>query len=237
MKKKPPSVEPIAQTTSEKTVELVLQPEAFFYDLLSQSLSESAYRPLPETEAYLVHLLRQFMNTEALYSRDQEGHFKEEPLALMVKDAFETNDGHSQRLMFRQVGDVSLYKAGFFPSSFQRKLVDINYYIQMGGNAYSETAKRYSPNEAVRAVFEELSGHFSKIVDLLAVVSSKTSIKNDISLIQTYDYWQRTKSERAAHVLKLAGIATDSMGAKKDAESTKTNISQSTEKTKKKTIQ
>lgn len=237
MKKKPPSIEPDKKSNSESTVELVIQPEAFFYDLLSQSLAESAYRPMPETEAYLVHLLRQFMNTEALYSRDQEGHFKEEPLALMVKDALETADGHSQRLMFRQVGDVSLYKAGFFPSSFQRKLVDINYYIQMGGNAYSETAKRYSSNEAFRAVFEELSGHFSKIVDLLAVVSSKTSIKNDISLIQTYDYWQRTKSERAAHVLKLAGIETGPASAKKDAEQTKTDISQGAGKNKKKTIQ
>ena len=40
----------------------------------------------------------------------------------------------------QRLGDVSLFIAGFFARSFARKLIDVDYHIAMGGNAYSSLA-------------------------------------------------------------------------------------------------
>ena len=70
-----------------------------------------------------------------------------------------------QRLLFRQLGDVSLYVAGFFQDSFAKKLVDIDYYIDMGGTAYHHVAVR-ADRPPVQQMFHELAGRFGALVDV-----------------------------------------------------------------------
>src|SRR5690606_923146 len=121
---------------------LVAQPEAFFHELVTKALGHRQVRPRPETEYYLVKVLNQFVFTENLYARDANGNLREEPLAFMVKEALEQPEKQAQALLFRQVGDISLYTAGFFQESLSRKRVDIGYYIEMGGTAYQQVAAR-----------------------------------------------------------------------------------------------
>lgn len=186
-------------------LKLVQHPQEYFYELLTEILRKRKFKLTPETEYYLVNLLNRFITTDALYARDQEGHFKEEPLALMVKEAIETPQAESQKLMFRQVGDVSLYVAGFFQDSISRKLVDIDYYIGMGGNAYEQVARR-ADEEKMKQLFSELAHRFAAFVDVLAEISDQTTLKSESNLVQLYDRWNRTKSERAAKALQEAGI-------------------------------
>ncbi len=191
--------------SDKSNLKLVTQPQAFFHELVSEALGHQQVKTQPETEMYLVNLLNQFMTTDKLYPRDAEGHTREEPLALMVKEALEQPKSENQRVLFRQVGDVSLYMAGFFQESLSRKLVDVDYYIDMGGTAYSHVAARV--DEAVfRSLYSELSEKFASLVDVLAEVSDKTTPKNEKDLLRLYEVWVRTKSERAAKALQAAGI-------------------------------
>lgn len=123
----------------------------------------------------------------------------------MMKEALETSQAELKKMLFRQVGDVSLYVAGFFQHSLTRKLVDLDYYIGMGGGAYQQVASQ-AEELKMKAVFEELSDRFGSFVDVLADVSDKTTLKNEKNLLQLYDLWSRTGSERAAKALKDAGI-------------------------------
>ncbi|RYD73539.1 MAG: hypothetical protein EOP84_21375 [Verrucomicrobiaceae bacterium] len=128
-----------------------------------------------------------------------------EPLALMVKDAIEAEVPGHQKALFRQVGDVSLYTAGFFQNSLNRKMVDLDYYIDMGGTAYQRVALLQA-EENLRLIFQELASRFSAYVDILAEISAQTSLKNETNLLQMYEYWMKTKSGRAERTLKEAGI-------------------------------
>lgn len=186
-------------------IALVVQPEAFFHELVTQSMGRQKISVAPETEYYLVSLLQQFMSSDRLFVRDSEGHVREEPLALMLKEAIEQPQSELQRLLFRQVGDVSLYVSGFFQESLSRKAVDIDYYIHMGERAYKNVAARVE-EKPKRAMFEELSDKFSRFVEVLADVSDKTTLKTEKNLLQIYELWQRTGSERSARQLKEAGI-------------------------------
>ncbi len=189
----------------DSKLKLVAQPQEYFYELLDGAFSKRSFKPSAETEFYLVNLLNQFMTADALYTRDADGKRKQEALALLVKEAVEMPAPEAQRTMLRQVGDVSLYTAGFFQESLNRKLVDVDYYIDMGGRAYREAAIRHE--EAVlRKIFEELAHRFGKFVDILADVSDKTMPKTERDLLRLYENWITTKSERSERLLNAAGI-------------------------------
>jgi hypothetical protein len=177
-------------------LELVAQPQAYFHELVTTALEKERVCPLPETEFYLVSLLEQFMCTDRL---------REEPLALMLKQALEQPVPELQRQRFREVGDLSLYVAGFFQDSLNRKLVDVDYYIDMGGSAYQQVAAR-ADSPSGRELYAELADKFGSFVDVLAAVSDQTSGRTEKDLLRLYEVWIRTRSERAARQLQEAGI-------------------------------
>lgn len=189
----------------KSSLTLVAQPQDFFRELVTEALGKQNIKTFPETEVYLVNLLNQFMVTERLYTRDADGHARSEPLALMFKEAIEMPQAEQQKTLLRNVGDVSLYVAGFFQDSLNRKLVDVDYYIDMGGNAYKQVAQRVEEN-IMKALYLELAGKFSRFVEVLAEISDRTTLKSEKDLLRMYELWVRTRSDRAARALQNAGI-------------------------------
>jgi hypothetical protein len=194
-------------TSTKPKLSLITQPQEYFRELVTDSMGRQNVSATPETEVYLVNLLNQFMTTDRLYRRDENGNPKEEPLALMLKDALEESNPQGQRALFRQVGDVSLYMAGFFQDSLARKVVDVDYYIGMGGGAYRQVAARVDEN-TMRALYAELGEKFASFVEVFADVSERTQgvPKSEADLLRLYELWVRTRSDRAARALQEAGI-------------------------------
>lgn len=175
---------------------LVAQPQDFFRELVTEAMGTQQISAKPETEFYLVNLLHQFMVTERL---------AEGPLALLLKTALETPEVPAQNALFRRIGDISLYVAGYFQDSLTRKMVDVDYYIEVGGTAYKQVAAR-TEEAALRPVYAELADRFGSFVEVLATVSDKTTPRTEKDLLRMYELWVRTKSERAAKALQEAGI-------------------------------
>ncbi len=191
--------------STDRKLTLVVQPQDYFRELVCEAMNKQKVAAAPETEFYLVNLLNQFMMADRLYPRDSEGNRREEPLALMLKEALDSREVEAQRALFRQVGDVSLYLAGFFQDSLSRKVVDVDYYIGMGGVAYQHVAARVG-DAPLQSLYGELSHKFSCFVDVLAEVGEKTQPKGEQDILRLYDLWLRTKSDRAAKKLQEAGI-------------------------------
>jgi hypothetical protein len=184
---------------------LVSQPQDFFRELVTDALGRRQVAVQPETEFYLVNLLNQFITTDRLYATDEQGAMREEPLALMLKDALEQSQPQAQSQMFRHIGDVSLYVAGYFQDSLNRKVVDVDYYIEVGGRAYNLVASR-ADETLRRSLYGELAEKFGKLIDVLAEVSDRTTPRTEKDLLRLYELWVRTRSDRAAKALKEAGI-------------------------------
>jgi hypothetical protein len=184
---------------------VVAHPDEFFRELVVEAMEKQSCAAKPETEYYLVRLLSRFMSAEHLYRRDESGGLKEEPLALMIQEATQEALPPRQSALFRQVGDVSLYTAGYFQDSLVRKAVDVDYYVEMGRKAYAEVRVRTEEN-VVREMYEELADRFSQFVEVLADVSDQTTPKREVDLLRQYELWIRTRSERAAKALQEAGI-------------------------------
>jgi hypothetical protein len=191
--------------TSSSKLTLVTEPLDYFRELVVSALQRQRVRTRPEIEFYLVHLLNQFMTADRLYARDADGGAKEEPLALLMKEAIEQPEPDAKKQLYRRVGDLSLYMAGYFQDSLSRKLVDVDYYIGMGGSAYRQVASM-AGESSVAEMYGELAGGFGRFVDVLAEVSDRTTTTNEKDLLRQYELWIRTRSERAAKKLQEAGI-------------------------------
>jgi hypothetical protein len=197
----------------KSSLQLISRPEEFFFELIRDALARQKVSAGPEAEFYLVHLMNRFMTTDSLFSRDGEGQVREEPLALMVKDALDQPEPSAQRSLFQHVGDFSLYVAGYFQDSFMRRAVDVDYYIGMGGAAYHAVATRES-QPSRQQLYTELARKFRQFVDVLADVSEKTTPRKESDLLRTYEKWVRTGSDKAARALQEAGIIPSDLARK-----------------------
>jgi len=150
-----------------------------------------------------VNLLVEFLPAKHLYITTEDGELDREPLALMLKKAVEAR--REQRAAhLRRLGDTALYVSGFFPGSTGR-LVDVDYYMAMGSQAYDSLSEMYA-REPVAMMYRELSHKFDQCVHLIGEISDDAIASSDQGLIQVYARYLRTGSPRLRGVLIERGI-------------------------------
>src|SRR5262249_29802595 len=131
------------------------------------------------------------------------------PLALRMLEALGDDVSPRQRrVQLRQIGDTSLYVSGFWADSLSGKLVDVDYYIDLGGTAYGELARDATAGiDGVADVFGELAANFGRFVEVLMIVSRKTACAGgNRDVVRLYERWLRTKSRWAARRLAEIGV-------------------------------
>ena len=185
---------------------LILNPGEYFQGAVSGAVASLRHEVSEHAQVYLVQLLGHFIKTENFYPIDGEGR-QADTLTHQLAAALEEESAEARAKRMRQLGDFSLYVAGFFTDSLKRKLVDVDYYIGMGGAAY-ESAARLEEKKPRAQVFLELSRKFPVFVDILGQVSEETGFNpaNDRDLLRVYDLWAKTGSDRLAKQLARAGI-------------------------------
>ena len=99
---------------------------------------------------------------------------------------------------------MSLFVSGFFSDSLNRKIVDLDYYVSIGGYAY--TALSRVESDTFSPVFAELADKFVGFVDVLSEVSERTLCASNADLLRIYERWLRTGSNRSGQLLSERGV-------------------------------
>ena len=107
--------------------------------------------------------------------------------------------------LLKKLADRSLYISGFFGDSLQRKLVDVDYYVDMGGMAYGALATTVRENSRAR-VYSELAQRFFDFVEVLTHISSETHLQNEENLLRLFEMYEKTGSEVAREKLVSKGL-------------------------------
>jgi hypothetical protein len=175
-------------------------PVEFFKEQVEAACDRQHLRPQPLTCYYVVSLLSEFVHLDKPGASDAMG--AAEPLAVKLLRAMNSG-GTSQRLGLKQVGDASLFISGFFSDSLRRSLVDVDYYVSLGGYAYRSLG---TSDDTLSPIFAELSEKFVAFVDVLSDVSARTSLTNDADLLRLYEKWVRSGSRRSGNLLAERGI-------------------------------
>ena len=173
-------------------------PVEFFKEMVEDSMARHRMQAGDLTSYYLVNLLCQFVRLDGR----AQAEFGD-PLAFRLARALDTG-GTEQRERLRQLGDFSLFVAGFFSDSFRRRAVDVDYYVSMGEYAYGSLSQR--DEDTFAEVFSDLSNRFVGFADILAEISDRSAIRNSVDTLRLYEKWLRTGSTRDSQKLIDRGI-------------------------------
>jgi len=190
---------------SKKLVEEFPNLQLYFHELVNDAIQHQHLKADEHIAFYLVNLLTHFTKSENIQRREDG---EESPLAILFCQAQHESPEVKTRLL-KYLGDFSLLISGFFQDSLSRKIVDIDYYISMGGAAYSQlsTPGLYRKQQALFSqIFSELSGHFVKWVDVISEVSEASHMNSHQNLLRLYEKWLRTGSDRLKELLSQKGI-------------------------------
>jgi len=170
----------------------------YFKELVDGAIAHQGLATQELTAFYVVHLLASFLQRPAAERGEDDA-----PLGVRLAQALERG-GFDQRSDLRQIGDESLFVAGFFSDSLNRKLVDVDYYASIGGCAYHALSR--FETDTLSTVFAELGDKFTGFVDVLGEVSERTACSSNGDLLRLYEKWVKTGSRRAGQLLVERGV-------------------------------
>jgi hypothetical protein len=170
--------------------------DEYFHEVVSDALSAVDLEVSEPASWYLVGLLGEMTRAR----------ITDEPLG--VKLAQPGIDAAERVKTLKQVGDTSLYVAGFFAESLSRSLVDVDYYVGIGQNAYAQLARSFGAQRSLTEVYEELAEKFPRFVDVLTEVRKRSDFATpDIGKL--YEMWLRTRDEWIERKLRALGVLVD----------------------------
>lgn len=182
----------------------------YFNDAIHDAISHQRVGLNDETVVYIVNLLTYYTLSENIFESDSEGR-SSKPLAFIYKDVVEAQSNEERNTHLRKLGDTALFTSGFFAASLERSAVGVDYFISMGGNAYSSLADRTPrtiPDTCLREVFTDLAAHFMNYVDVLTEVSESNELNDDRDVLSLYESWLNTGSDYARQRLQENGVLT-----------------------------
>jgi hypothetical protein len=124
--------------SSDPTKKIILQTnlQGFFFEGLN-GLNKKSLCPVPESVIYYSSdVLDKFALSQDFFDMS-DGKVREKILGVKLLEATQLNK-EDQKKVYKEVADMSLLVCGYFSESTQKKLVDTQYYAQIGKMAYSQ---------------------------------------------------------------------------------------------------
>jgi hypothetical protein len=179
----------------------------FFRDAFDDALAHQHVTLDAHTAHYVVSLLTLYSRTEISHAGTRPGQ-KWVGLAQLLAKAADAPTPAEREALLQRLGDVSLFVAGFFAHGFERRLIDVDYHIAMGGRAYATLADTVTrPRRALAEVFDELARKFLPVVDAVGEIAGSARVWSQGDVLRLYEVWLKTGSPRARALLQRLGVS------------------------------
>ena len=172
------------------------------------ALAKRKRSPLSVEELlYAADLCSRFARSEQAFGVF-DGQRDLEPLAIMLRQAIDSEDDAERIRLLRRLGDVALFTSGFFAERVENRGLDIDYFVGMGGMAYSNVSSLARRGRANwQQLYERLARNFQQAVHLLWDFVNSTALPKNTDLLAMYREWERTGSRRLQRLLVAQGFA------------------------------
>jgi len=194
---------------------LLFESSSYFSEAVEAAWQERSLPPSPHLKSYITELLLHFLKSENLWSETVDGRKTREMLAVSLLKAQDLPPKGKIKTL-KSLGDHSLYMSGLFPDFFQRKIIDVDYYVDIGKSAFS-TLSDCVGEESFSSLYNKIAMTFEQLVDVLGVISQKSALTNTENILRMYDLYDKTSSARLEELLAEKGIVANmgAMGLKK----------------------
>ena len=176
-------------------------PALFFKERLEEAVREHHFTFSEPVMFYAVTLLSSIGNRR----------FLEEPLGERLVQA-DSKTGAERWRLLRTTGDDALLIVGFCSNSLNRRMISLNYFIDVGIRAYEVLGDE--DEGALADTFQELAKKFMPLADVIEEVSSRVSLTDVRNILAMYERWQKTRSPRLAKRLAEMGIQVVAVSSK-----------------------
>ena len=184
---------------------LFVSPTEYFNSVVNEACEHRKFKTFALAKGYLADLLQFYVPAANLFDEvDASGKRTRETLAETFLKAQNAEPTVRIELM-KKMADRSLYIAGFFGDSLQRKLIDVDYYIDMGGMAYGALASS-AKEDMTSKLYSDYAHRFFDYVEVLSHISSKSALQNEENLMRLFEIYAKTGSEVAREKLLERGL-------------------------------
>ena len=162
---------------------LFISPDQHFAEVLKEAYVERRLKTDPHVDIYLIQLLKHYLSSNNLFKPFHEDSTERPPqtLAEMYLIGMNAPAPKNKELM-KILADRALYMSGFFGDSLQKKLIDVDYYMEMGSAAYTNLS-HWTKEDQVSSIYKIFSENFSDcgILVLQIFLNSKSKSSIDFS--------------------------------------------------------
>ena len=146
--------------------------KGFFFDGLVE-LNKKSLCPVPESVLYYSsEVLDKFALSQDFFEVS-EGKVRQKILGMKLLEATQmTRD--EQKKVYREVGEMSLLVCGYFSESVNKKIVDTQYYAQIGKMAYGHLNTMAPSFLDIPSFYQIVATSFESLTTLMAILASSS---------------------------------------------------------------
>jgi hypothetical protein len=186
-------------------MELVKGFDAFFVDEIEAAEERLKLELSPHAKLYLIHLLKHLSESRDFFFSDV---VQEKPLGIVLMEALHKNIFERTRDL-KAVGDLSLIFSGLYPEFLTRRMVDIDYFIEIGRRSYrllSDTYGPYRTKQELYRLYSVLFAEFLRLIDVLTEISGELHFMDEADIVKALARWRRTGLKRYHDILERHGV-------------------------------
>lgn len=156
--------------------------QGFFFEGLNE-LNKKSLCPVPESIIfYSSEVLDKFALSQDFFEVTEEGKVRQKILGLKLLEASQLSR-EEQKRTYKEVADMSLLVCGYFSESVNNKIVDTNYYAQLGKMAYGHLNSVSPTFLDIPCFYSMVSTCFESMTTLMSNFASKNRYGVDNELI------------------------------------------------------
>ncbi len=179
--------------------------DAFFVDEIEAAEEKLNLQISPHSKLYLIHLLKRLSESSDFFYSEV---VQDKPLGIVLMEALHKNIFEKTRDL-KAVGDLSLIFSGLYPEFLTRRMVDIDYFIEIGRRSYHLLSEAYGPyktKQELASLYSWLVAEFLSLIEILTEISSELNFMDEANLAKALSRWHKTRVRKYLDILEAHKI-------------------------------
>ena len=160
--------------------------QAYFFDELHR-INQKRQEPLPDLSIYYSSLvIDRFSLSNQYFEKQEDGRVREKTLGIKLLKSEGLSESEKRREL-RDIGDTALFLCGYFSNSINEKIIDINYYCEIGRTAYRKLDSYQESFYDYKGFFQHFSKQFHELTNMMSLLQSDCNLNEEQFLLFAKD--------------------------------------------------